>query len=260
MTRRRAYVVTAYKFVAMSLFLAGTAMAQPESVTDTSVGVNKPIVMMIALAAMSLLPFVGLMVTSFVKISVVLSMVRRALGLQQIPPNQVITGLAMILTVYIMMPVGMDIKREIQHVIERDVEGGLVSNATVDVLLEAVSAGQEPMRRFLIKHSHKKERELFYKLARKMRTNAEDRDSVTPGDFTILAPAFVISELKEAFEIGFILYVPFTVIDMVTSNILQALGMSQLSPVTISLPFKILLFVLIDGWFLIARGLVLGYL
>jgi type III secretion protein R len=216
--------------------------------------------MMLALAAMSLAPFIGLMVTSFVKISVVLSMVRRALGLQQIPPNQVITGLAMILTIYIMMPVGLDIRREIQHVIDKKVEGGILSNATVEVALEAMNAGKEPLRKFLAKHSHKKDRDLFYKLAKKLRTRAEDRDAVSPDDFTIMMPAFVISELTESFEIGFILYVPFTVIDMVTSNILQALGMSQLSPSQISLPFKILLFVMIDGWFLIARGLVLGYL
>lgn len=261
MTKRRKCLKMALKFGLMGLVLCSTALAQTTSdaVADVSPGANKPIMMMLALAAMSLAPFIGLMVTSFVKISVVLSMVRRALGLQQIPPNQVITGLAMILTIYVMMPVGMDIKREISHVIDKKANG-VMTDATVEIGLEALNAGKEPLRKFLIKHSHKKDRELFYKLSRKMRTKAEDRDSVNPDDFANLMPAFVISELKESFEIGFILYVPFTVIDMVTSNILQALGMSQLSPQNISLPFKILLFVMIDGWYLISRGLVLGYL
>src|SRR5262249_30877327 len=226
-----------------------------EAVSDVSPGVNRPIVLMLALAAMSLAPFIGLMVTSFVKISVVLSLVRRALGLQQIPPNQIITGLAMIQTIYLVMPVGRDVMREIQHVIDKKANG-ILTDATVEIGLDALNSGKEPLRKFLVKHSHKKDRELFFKLAKKMRTRQEDRDAVSADDFTILMPAFVISELKESFEIGFLLYVPFTVIDMVTSNILQALGMSQLSPQNISLPFKILLFVMIDGWFLISRGLV----
>jgi len=116
----------------------------------------------------------------------------------------------------------------------------------------------EPMRRFLIKNAHLKDRDMFYKVAWKMR-QPRDRATLTDEDFSIIVPAFVISELKEAFQIGFILFVPFLVIDMVVSNILMALGMQMLSPTTISLPFKILLFVLVDGWYLISRGLVLGY-
>lgn len=259
MTKRRMILLATLVIVGLSFGFVEPALAQ-DAVTDAPVTANRPILLMVVLAAMSLAPFIGLMVTSFVKISVVLSMVRRALGLQQIPPNQVITGLAMILTIYIMMPVGLEIRREIQHVLDREVPDGVMSNASVDTILEAVNAGKEPLRKFLVKHSHKKDRELFFKLARKLRTKAEDRANVSQDDFNILMPAFVISELKESFEIGFILYVPFTVIDMVTSNILQALGMSQLSPQNISLPFKILLFVMIDGWYLIARGLVLGYL
>ena len=262
MTKRRSIWKMALGMGVLALAFSSTALAQgaAEDIANTSPGVNRPMLLMVVLAGMSLAPFIGLMVTSFVKISVVLSLVRRALGLQQIPPTQVITGLAMILTIYIMMPVGLDVKREVEHLIETKVPGGIISDASMDNLIEAVKVGKEPLRKFLVKHSHKKDRELFFKLAKKMRTRQEDRDALSSDDYTILMPAFVISELKEAFEIGFLLYVPFTVIDMVTSNILQALGMSQLSPQNISLPFKILLFVMIDGWFLISRGLVLGYL
>ena len=261
MSKRRKYLQMAVQFGFMALAMSTAALAQTSAaVEDTSPGVNKPVAMMLALAGLSLAPFIGVMVTSFVKISVVLSMVRRALGLQQIPPNQVITGLAMILTVYIMMPVGLDVRREVQVLLDQQAQGGLISDDSVKLGLDAFNRGKEPMRKFLLKHSHRKDRDMFYKLARKMRTRAEDRENMSPEDFSILMPAFVISELKESFEIGFLLYVPFTVIDMVTSNILQALGMSQLSPQNISLPFKILLFVMIDGWFLISRGLVLGYM
>jgi type III secretion protein R len=118
---------------------------------------------------------------------------------------------------------------------------------------------QGPMRDFLIKNAHLKDRDMFYKLAWRMRKPV-DRADLSDQDFSIIVPAFVISELKEAFQIGFILFVPFLVIDMVVSNILMALGMQMLSPTTISLPFKILLFVLVDGWYLITKGLLLGYL
>src|SRR5262245_10025457 len=127
MSKRRKYLQMAVQFGFMTLALTATALAQnatTDAVGDTSPGVNKPVAMMVALAGLSLAPFIGVMVTSFVKISVVLSMVRRALGLQQIPPNQVITGLAMILTVYIMMPVGLDVRREVQVLLDKQAQGG----------------------------------------------------------------------------------------------------------------------------------------
>ncbi len=219
---------------------------------------NRPLILILALAALSLVPFVLMMVTSFVKISVVLSIVRSALGTQQIPPTQVITGLAIILTVYIMSPVGQAMFRAA----EVDIlgKGGTVfSSQTVGQMLDAADRAKEPLRDFLVKKVTGKDRALFYNLARKMRTG-EDRDSVGERDFMVIVPAFVVSELKEAFQIGFILFVPFIVIDMVVANILLALGMHMLSPTTISMPFKLLLFVLVDGWYLIAKGLVVGYL
>ncbi len=219
---------------------------------------NRPLVLMIVLAALGLAPFVLLMMTSFVKISVVLSIVRSALGTQQIPPTQVITGLAIILTVYIMSPVG--------QAMFRAADAGEVTQAanfldakTVDTLVEAASRAKEPLRDFLLKKVTLKDRTLFFSLALKLR-KAEDRVNIAERDFLVLVPAFVVSELKEAFQIGFLLFVPFLVIDMVVANILLALGMQMLSPTTISMPFKLLLFVMVDGWYLIAKGLVVGYL
>ncbi len=219
---------------------------------------SRPLILILALAAMGLVPFALMMVTSFVKISVVLSIVRSALGTQQIPPTQVITGLAVILTVYIMAPVGQDMYRAAG--MDLWAKGpGVFSSETVGTLLGAASKSKEPLREWLMKKITTKDRSLFFNLAKKMR-KGEDRDAVQSDDFMVIIPAFVVSELKEAFQIGFLLFVPFIVIDMVVANILLALGMHMLSPTTISMPFKLLLFVLVDGWYLIAKGLVIGYL
>ena len=219
---------------------------------------SRPLVLILALAALGLVPFVILMLTSFVKISVVLSVIRSALGTQQIPPTQVITGLAIILTIYIMAPVGLAMYRTSEVDIQ-GARGDVVSGETVSKLLKAGAKAREPLRDFLIKKVNMKDRSLFFNLARKMRSE-QDRKELTDADFIVIIPAFVVSELKEAFQIGFILFVPFIVIDMVVANILLALGMNMLSPNTISMPFKFLLFVLVDGWYLIAKGLVVGYL
>ncbi|HEX8441216.1 type III secretion system export apparatus subunit SctR [Archangium sp.] len=235
----------------------GTEAVAVESVTPDSFA-SRPLVLMLALAALSLVPFVLMMVTSFVKISVVLSIVRSALGTQQIPPTQVITGLGIILTVYIMAPVGQAMYRASE--VDILAKGpALLSSESVGNLLEAANKSKEPLRDFLIKKITNKDRSLFFNLAKKMRAE-EDRKDITDRDFMIIVPAFVVSELKEAFQIGFLLFVPFIVIDMVVANILLALGMHMLSPTTISMPFKLLLFVLVDGWYLIAKGLVIGYL
>ncbi|MCC6809297.1 MAG: type III secretion system export apparatus subunit SctR [Deltaproteobacteria bacterium] len=219
---------------------------------------NKPLVLMVAMGALTLIPFALMLMTSFVKISVVLSIVRSAIGTQQIPPTQVITGLAVVLTVYIMAPVGIEVYRVNEDLVKRESNQGVVSGATADLLIKAVERGQEPMRNFLIKHSHLKDRDMFYKLAWRMRKPV-DRDNLSDKDWLVLIPSFVVSELSEAFQIGFVLFVPFLVVDIVVSNILMALGMQMLSPTTISLPFKLLLFVMVDGWYLLTKGLVVGY-
>jgi len=256
-----------------------------------------PVVMVIVLSALTLAPFVLVMLTSFVKISVVLSILRNALGTQNVPPNQVITGLAFVLSFFIMTPVVKQMYSAAGSVADtRD----MFSEASVKSLFAAVERGREPLRHFLTRHSHDEDRILFIELARRLdeganktQTKAAPADSpaavatpvsrasgqTTPAenaaspsttqpppapslskdDFQVIIPAFVTSQLKEAFEVGFLIFIPFVIIDMVIANILLAMGMSMLSPSVISLPFKLLLFVLVDGWFLIIRGLVLSY-
>ncbi len=221
---------------------------------------SKPLVLIGALALLSLLPFVIIMVTSFVKISVVLSIVRTAMGTQQIPPTQVITGLAIILTVYIMAPVGLQIYNQSRSIIDqRNQKASFLSAETMDLVIDAAARAKDPMTAFLTRHSHAKDRAMFIGMAKRLRRSQAERQSIGSKDLMIVIPAFVISELKEAFQIGFIIFVPFLVIDMIVANILMALGMQMLSPTTISLPFKILLFVMIDGWYLITKGLITGY-
>lgn len=219
---------------------------------------NRPLILMTAMAGLALVPFVGMMVTSFVKIAVVLSITRQAIGTQQAPPTTVITGMAIILTVYVMQPVGLQIYNRVDKLVELRRGGDLLQKENVDIIVEALKLAKEPVKAFLLKNSSEKDRQMFYRVAYRMRA-VEDRADLAPDDMIILTPAFVISELTKAFQIGFIIFIPFLVIDMVVSNILMALGMQMLSPTTISLPFKILLFVLVDGWYLISRGLVLGY-
>jgi type III secretion protein R len=219
---------------------------------------NRPLILMTAMAGLALVPFVGMMVTSFVKIAVVLSITRQAIGMQQAPPTTVITGMAIILTVYVMQPVGLQIYNRVDKLIAIQRGGDVLAKENVDIIVDALKLSKEPIKAFLLKHSSEKDRQMFYRVAWKMR-DVEDRSDLAPDDMIILTPAFVISELTKAFQIGFIIFIPFLVIDMVVSNILMALGMQMLSPTTISLPFKILLFVLVDGWYLITKGLVLGY-
>ncbi len=219
---------------------------------------SQPLVLLFVLVGLGLLPIVVMMSTSFVKISVVLGLVRNGLGTQQIPPNTVITGLALIMTIYIMTPVGLEIYKSTQQTLQQGTNQPLLSQVTVNLLVKGLGEAKDPMKKFLAKHAHPKETDLFLNLARKMRS-PEDKDSVLQTDFQVLVPSFVISELSEAFQIGFIIFMPFLVVDIVVTNILLSLGMFQVSPVTIALPFKLLLFVMVDGWHLIAKGLVMGY-
>lgn len=243
--------------VATLAFLLAPATAL--ALDSASPGVSQPLVMMIALAALSVAPFIVMMATSFAKIAVVLALIRNAMGTQQIPPNTIITGLAMILSIYIMVPVGYDSYTAAASVVNTGTNQPLLSQTTVRLLGEAVEKGQEPVRNFLLAHAHPQERALFFRLARKMQKNEEQRARIAEQDFLNLIPAFAISELSEAFQIGFVIFLPFLIVDLVIANILLSLGMFQISPITISLPFKLLLFVLVDGWHLIAQGLIMGY-
>lgn len=244
----------------MTLFflLAAPLSAQLPAAVDAQ-PIAKPIIILLVLVILSLAPFLIMMTTSFVKIAVVFSLIRSALGTQQIPPNQIVTGLALILTVYIMIPVGEEVYDRTREVIHSaDTNQPLLSMASTDLMKKAIDVGKEPLRDFLIKHAKRGDRALFLEMAKRLRKN-RDSSNVAEKDFSILIPAFVVSELSEAFQIGFVIFLPFLVIDMVVSNILLAMGMFMVSPITISLPFKLLLFVMVDGWHLITKGLVLGY-
>lgn len=215
-----------------------------------------PLVTIVALGALTLLPFVFMTTTSFVKISVVFSILRNALGTGQVPSGTIITALAAILTLYVMAPVGARIVDATAPAVARiDAHDPM---STTDALFEAVELGVEPLRDFMRRNSGRRELALFLDLARRARP-PDQRAGVGPDDLLIVMPAFVITELAEAFQIGFLVFIPFLVVDMVVANVLLALGMHMLSPTQVSMPFKLLLFVLVDGWYLLARALVLGY-
>lgn len=217
---------------------------------------DNPINLVVLLGVMALVPFFLMMVTSFVKIAVVLSILRTAIGVQQAPPNQVITGLAMVLSIYVMAPVGLASWDAAEPYIAQMEDGTAPTGYKNYVEMFEVSS--QPLKAFLIKHADPDERTLLHELAIELRPE-EQRASVKPDDLLIAIPAFVLTELEEAFTIGFILFVPFLLVDLVVANILLSLGMHMLSPTTVSLPFKLLLFVLVDGWYLVIRGLILGY-
>lgn len=202
------------------------------------------------LAGIALVPFVAIMVTSFVKLAVVLSLVRNALGVQQIPPNMALYGLALILTFYIMAPVGQQIHGELQQ-LEFDASSG-------KAVVQAMEKGAEPLRHFLMSHTTPDQREFFATTATRLWPQ-EMSAALAHDSFFILGPAFTTAELSAAFQIGFLLYLPFVTIDLIVSNILLAMGMMMVSPMTISLPLKLLLFVMVDGWSRLIEGLVLSY-
>ena len=209
---------------------------------------------LLTVVLLALAPFVAVMVTSFTKIVVVLSLLRNALGVQQIPPNVVLNGLALILTVYVMYPVGVRMFQAVPESVT-DTSDGVGST---DALLAAADAAKEPLRDFLLEHSSEREREFFRRTVARMVEDGEEVPDET--DFIVIVPAFTVGELTAAFQIGFLIFLPFIVIDLVISNILMAMGMMMLSPTVVSLPFKLLLFVLIEGWAKLAHGLVLSYL
>jgi len=257
---RRMACVAVCSLVALAvvLLVAAPALAQASGDRTTGKGVSKPIVMMIVLASLSMAPFVLVMTTSFLKFSVVGSILRSAMGTQQIPPNQVLMGLSLILTIYVMSPVGRQIYRDTEDLFERSTKEGVFSDEGVEILKAAVKRGKKPYLDFLMKHTEPKERRLFLSLGERL-NRGDDSYQADERDFLVLVGAFVTSELTEAFQIGFILFVPFIVVDMIVSNVLLAMGMQMLSPTIVSLPIKLLLFVLVDGWHMLMQGLVLGY-
>ena len=224
-------------------------------VTHGSGLASQPVLLLVAVAALSLLPFLVLLMTSFVKIAVVLAILRSALGTAQIPPSQVITGLALVLTLFVMAPTGERMYRAVEPDLARGTGAEVLSRQGIEALIAAAAKAKEPVREFLLKHGSARDRSVFHAQALRMRGGA----GVNERDFLVLVPAFLASELRRAFEIGFLIFIPFLVVDLVIANLLLALGMPMLSPTTVSLPFKLLLFVLADGWQLLLRGLVASY-
>jgi len=231
------------------------AVASTAHVPDMA---SRPVLVFVAIAALSLLPFVLLLMTSFVKIAVVLAILRSALGSAQIPPSQIITGLALILTMVVMAPTGERMFRAVEPELAGNAGAELLSAQGLQALGSAADKAKEPVREFLLKHVSTRERGVFYTLALRLRAESE-RAGVSDRDFLVLAPAFLATELRRAFEIGFLIFLPFLVVDLVVANLLLALGMNMLSPTAVSLPFKLLLFVLADGWQILLRGLVESY-
>jgi type III secretion protein R len=237
----------------LTVFLApAAALAKPIAnlATESSGFAGNQLQMMGALALMALVPFAIMMLTSFSKIVVVLSIVRSALGTQQAPPTMVLTGLAAVLSAAIMTPT-----------FEKMWNTGREAWAEVHDSAELLSqAGRvmQPLVDFLTRHGSPEERARFVDIARELRP-PEEAALVSEKDLSVVVPAFVLTELKEAFIIGFLIFLPFLVLDMLIANVLLALGMQTLSPSQVSLPFKILLFVAVDGWALLTRGLILAY-
>jgi type III secretion protein R len=209
-----------------------------------------PITLAIALALMALLPTIVVVTTSFLKIAVVMMLVRNALGVQQMPPNIALYGMALILSAYIMAPVGNQIY---QSTLAQP-----ANLKSVEALVSGVRKGAEPLRAFMVKNSKPEQRDFFVRTAQQL-WGPELSADVKGTDFLVLMPAFLVTELTSAFQIGFLLYLPFVVIDLIISNILLAMGMMMVSPVTISLPLKLFLFVMVDGWSRLIQGLILTY-
>lgn len=262
----RALAGYAALFVALcALFLPGTALAQSLNL-DLGQGpttTGKLLQLTLLITVLSLAPSILVMVTSFTRIIVVLSFLRSAIGIQQTPPNVVLISLALFLTLFVMQPV-----------FEKAWESGFrpLMNSELD---EETAFGRavEPFHDFMLKHARPKDVDMFLQMAKidLSKTEAKPEKNVKPGaakakevqekevPLRALIPAFMISELRRAFEIGFLIFLPFLIIDMVIASILMSMGMMMMPPSVVSLPFKIIFFVLVDGWYLIAGSLVQSY-
>ncbi len=196
------------------------------------------------LTVLSLAPSILVMVTSFTRIAIVLSLLRQAIGSNQLPPNQIIIGLSLFLTFFIMTPVW-------QNVHQQALKPYLASEISAQ---EALSKAVAPVRKFMIRQTREKDLAMLIEVAK-----LERPKNIDDVPLQVLIPSFIISELKTAFQIGFMLYVPFLIIDMVVASVLLSMGMMMLPPVMVSLPFKLMIFVLTDGWFMIVGSLVKSF-
>jgi len=237
----------------LGLLLTGCAPEAQLSVPGVSVTVNQPqgpqqvvgsIQLLLLITVLSLAPAVLILTTGFTRIVIVLSIIRSAIGTPQIPPNQVVVGLALVLTLFVMAPVWGTIHQE---ALQPYLQGQIDQQTAADRAIR-------PLRAFMLRQTREKDLSLFLALS-------NQPPPATPDDVptSAIIPAFVISELKTAFQMGFILFVPFLIIDIVVSSTLLSMGMMMLPPSLVSLPFKLLLFVMVDGWYLVVRSLVMSF-
>lgn len=214
---------------------------------------GRPLSFVLVLALVGLLPFLFMALTSFVKIATVLQIVRGAIGAESVPSSSVVLALSAALTLIAMAPVGSRVAERLEPLLVASAASAADSSRVIGAAIEAV---REPLRGFLSNNASAKEKQRFLRLAQQKRgAGAEVADT----DLMVVVPAFLVTELLEAFSLGFAIYLPFLVIDLVVANVLIGLGMQMMNPAQISLPFKLLLFVAADGWGLLAEALVTGY-
>jgi flagellar biosynthetic protein FliP len=238
------FIISSFIF----LLLAHPALAQSVTLDMGKAGqgetAGRLIQLVMLLTVISLAPSILIMVTSFMRIIIVLSFLRSALGLQQTPPNQVLISLALFLTAFIMAPV-------FEQAYDDGVKPLFDNTITEEVAFERIGV---PFHEFMMHHVREKDLKLFVDMSPKLEV-----EKVEDTPFRVLVPAFMISELRRAFEIGFLIFIPFVIIDMLVASVLMAMGMMMLPPVMISLPFKLIFFVLIDGWYMICGSLVRSF-
>ncbi|AEE96068.1 flagellar type III secretion system pore protein FliP [Mahella australiensis] len=256
MRRIKVRIIVLFIIVILAWALSGTnsAYAAPEiPIPNINVDIEPAqtpqetalsLQILLLLTILSLAPAILIMLTSFTRIIVVLSFVRSALGLQQMPPNQVIIGLALFLTFFTMAPVATQIN---QTALQPYMNGQIEQQ-------QAIDNAMVPLREFMFKETREKDLNLFVNLS-----GMDKPEQLSDISSTVLIPAFIISELKTAFQIGFLIYVPFIVIDMVVATTLMSMGMMMIPPVMISLPFKVLLFIMVDGWNLVVQSLITSF-
>ncbi len=241
--------------VVMGLFLVTGVVSESEAIplpnitlgvenADDPEKVSSALQILVLLTILTLAPAILIMTTSFARIIIVLSFLRQAMGTQQTPPTQILIGLALFLTMFVMGPVWSEIN-----------EGALKPYMEEELgQFEALKLAEIPIKRFMLNHTREKDLSLFLNLS-------EDKNPENEEDISIqtVVPAFIISELKTAFQIGFLIYIPFLILDMVVASILLSMGMMMLPPVLISLPFKLMLFVMVDGWYLTVGSLMKSF-
>ncbi|WP_238902567.1 flagellar type III secretion system pore protein FliP [Clostridium sp. YIM B02506] len=248
--KKKRVIIYTIMFLAIFFTISQKAFAAPNlSVSldggDTPTDYVTNIKLLIFLTILTLLPSFIVMVTSFTRIAVVLSFLKNAIGAQQAIPSQVMVGLSLFLTLFIMQPVYNEINT---NALQPYMENKITQE-------QAIEAGSKPLREFMIKQTRPKDLELFVETS-KIDTTDLTKDNVP---LYVVIPAFVISELKTAFTIGFLIFLPFLIIDMVVASVLMSMGMFMLPPVMVSLPFKLLLFAMVDGWYLVVKSLIMSF-